>query len=219
MTLDAATAAAHVDRSWDDDIVPVLHDYIRIPNVSVAYDATWDEAGHMAQATDLLRDWCQRHVDEHLEGAKVEVQHIDGRTPLLLVDVPAAGDGAADDTVLLYGHLDKQPPIAGWRDGLGPWEPVVDGDRLYGRGGADDGYSTFAALTALEAVRAAGGSHARCVVAHRGERGVGQPRPARPPRRCSATASASRRSSSPSTRGAATTTGCGSRRRCAASST
>jgi acetylornithine deacetylase/succinyl-diaminopimelate desuccinylase-like protein len=163
VTLDAA-AAAHTDRAWDEDIVAVLHEYIRIPNVSVAYDAAWDEAGHMARATDLLRDWCQRHVDERLEGAKVEVQHIEGRTPLLLVDVPPTGDGAADDTVLLYGHLDKQPPFSGWRAGLGPWEPVLEGDRLYGRGGADDGYSTFAAITAIEAVRAAGGSHARCVV-------------------------------------------------------
>ncbi|HKY65836.1 MAG TPA: M20/M25/M40 family metallo-hydrolase, partial [Acidimicrobiales bacterium] len=163
MTLDAA-ASAHVEHTWDDDIVPVLHDYIRIPNVSVAYDAGWDEAGHMARATDLLRDWCQRHVDERLEGATVEVQRIVGRTPLLLVDVPPVGGGPADDTVLLYGHLDKQPPFSGWRDGLGPWLPVVDGDRLYGRGGADDGYSTFAAITALEAVRAAGGAHGRCIV-------------------------------------------------------
>ncbi|HEX5946635.1 MAG TPA: M20/M25/M40 family metallo-hydrolase, partial [Acidimicrobiales bacterium] len=164
MTLAADDAAAHVDRTWDDDIVPALHDYIRIPNVSVAYDPDWAAAGHMARATELLRDWCQRHVDDGLKGATVEVLEIDGRTPLLLVDVPPAGEGRGDDTVLLYGHLDKQPPFTGWRDGLGPWDPVVDGDRLYGRGGADDGYSTFSAITALEAVRAAGGSHARCVV-------------------------------------------------------
>ena len=99
-----------------------------------------------------------------LPGATVEVQELPGRTPLLLVDVPPAGGGRADDTVLLYGHLDKQPPFSGWRDGLGPWEPVVEGDRLYGRGGADDGYSTFSAITALEAVQAAGGSHSRCLV-------------------------------------------------------
>ena len=164
MTLAADDAAAHVDRAWDDEIVPALHDYIRIPNVSVAYDAAWAESGHMTRATELLRDWCERRADGALAGATVEVQQIEGRTPLLLVDVPPTGDGAADDTVLLYGHLDKQPPFTGWRDGLGPWEPVVDGDRLYGRGGADDGYSTFSAIAALEAVRAAGGSHAHCVV-------------------------------------------------------
>jgi acetylornithine deacetylase/succinyl-diaminopimelate desuccinylase-like protein len=211
VTLDAA-AASHVDHSWDADIVPVLHDYIRIPNVSVAYDAGWDEAGHMARATDLLRDWCQRHVDEHLEGATVEVQHIDGRTPLLLVDVPPVGGGPADDTVLLYGHLDKQPPFSGWREGLGPWDPVVDGDRLYGRGGADDGYSTFAAVTALEAVRAAGGAHSRCVVLVEASEESGSPDTST----SSATASASRRWWWRSTRGAATGTACGSPPRCGA---
>jgi acetylornithine deacetylase/succinyl-diaminopimelate desuccinylase-like protein len=132
--------------------------------VSVAYDADWAAAGHMAAATELLRQWCSRHADEGLSQAKVEVHEIPGRTPVLLVDVPAIGGGRDGETVLLYGHLDKQPPFSGWRDGLGPWEPVVDGDRLYGRGSADDGYSTFSALTALEAVRAAGGSHHRCVV-------------------------------------------------------
>jgi acetylornithine deacetylase/succinyl-diaminopimelate desuccinylase-like protein len=164
VTLATDDAAAHVARSWDEDIVPALHDYIRIPNVSVAFDATWAESGHMAAATELLRAWCQRHADEGLAGATVEVQEIEGRTPLLIVDVPPVGSGTSDDTVLLYGHLDKQPPFTGWRDGLGPWEPVVDGDRLYGRGSADDGYSTFSAITALEAVRAAGGSHHRCIV-------------------------------------------------------
>lgn len=164
MTLDAASAAAHIDAAWTDDIVPALHDYIRIPNVSVAYDADWEAAGHMARATELLRDWCRRHVDDGLAGATVEVHELPGRTPVLIVDVPAVGQGSADDTVLLYGHLDKQPPFTGWRDGLGPWEPVVDGDRLYGRGSADDGYSTFSAIAALEAVRAAGGDHSRCVI-------------------------------------------------------
>jgi acetylornithine deacetylase/succinyl-diaminopimelate desuccinylase-like protein len=164
VTLDTDAASSYVGRTWDDDIIPVLHDYIRIPNVSVAYDADWAEAGHMARATDLLRQWCDRRAGEGLEGASVEVHEIEGRTPVLLVDVPPVGAGSAYDTVLLYGHLDKQPPFSGWREGLGPWEPVVDGDRLYGRGSADDGYSTFSAISALEAVRAAGGSHSRCLV-------------------------------------------------------
>lgn len=164
MTLDADAAAAVVDRLWDDDILPVLHDYIRIPNVSVAYDPDWADAGHMTRAADLLAAWCRQHADEGLKGATVDVHEVPGRTPVLLVDVPPVGEGDPDDTVLLYGHLDKQPPFEGWRDGLGPWEPVVDGDRLYGRGSADDGYSTFSAIAALEAVRAAGGSHSRCVV-------------------------------------------------------
>jgi len=81
------------------------------------------------------------------------------------MDVPASAGMPADGgTVLLYGHLDKQPPVGGWSDGLGPWTPVRRGDRLYGRGAADDGYSGYAASAAIEALRAAGGKHARCLV-------------------------------------------------------
>jgi acetylornithine deacetylase/succinyl-diaminopimelate desuccinylase-like protein len=163
---DPATITAYVDSAWDSHIDEALRAYIRIPSVSVAFDPDWDEAGHIARAASLLRQWCETRVSESLTDATVELHELPGRTPVLLVDVPAFGPAAgdSDDVVLLYGHLDKQPPFEGWRAGLGPWEPVVDGDRLYGRGAADDGYSTFAALTAIEAIRAAGGSHARCVV-------------------------------------------------------
>jgi acetylornithine deacetylase/succinyl-diaminopimelate desuccinylase-like protein len=164
VTVNAATAAAHVDQAWDSHITETLLDYIRIPNVSMAYDPHWAEAGHMARATELIRQWCQRQVDDGLRGATIEVQELPERTPLLVVDVPPTSDTQTGETVILYGHLDKQPPFDGWRPGLGPWEPVVEGDRLYGRGGADDGYAVFAALTAIGAVRAAGGAHARCLV-------------------------------------------------------
>ena len=149
------------DEVWDD-IVPVLHEYIAIPNVSLDFDADWREHGFMQQAVDLISTWCR---DRPIPGLTVEVIELDGRTPVILMEIPATDpDATADDTVLLYGHLDKQPEMEGWRDDLGPWTPVMEGDRLYGRGGADDGYSAFASLTAIEAVHAAGLSHARCVV-------------------------------------------------------
>ena len=168
--LTAPAARGHVAETWTKEIVPALTDFIRIPNVSVAFDPGWAEAGHMARAVALVADWLRARP---IEGATVEVQELPGRTPVVLVDVPAhglpAGDGgpgggSGGGSVLLYGHLDKQPPLAEWRTGLGPWEPVRDGDRLYGRGGADDGYAAFAALAAIEAVRAAGGAHRRCLV-------------------------------------------------------
>jgi acetylornithine deacetylase/succinyl-diaminopimelate desuccinylase-like protein len=170
--IDPGIVASHVDTAWDSSILPALHDYIRIPNVSPAYDPGWEEAGHMARAVDLVRRWCDEQVAGGLSGATVEVHELPGRTPLLLVDIPPAGDhgtsvgtdAGAADTVLIYGHVDKQPPFDGWRPGLGPWEPVVDGERLYGRGAADDGYAAFAALSAVQAVQAAGGSHTRCLV-------------------------------------------------------
>jgi acetylornithine deacetylase/succinyl-diaminopimelate desuccinylase-like protein len=151
----------HIERAWRDDVVPTLHDYIAIPNVSLAFDPQWREHGHMDRAVELVRSWCaQRRVD----GLTVEVHELDGRTPLIVIEVPASGGGSDDDPALLYGHLDKQPEMTGWRDGLGPWTPVIEGDRLYGRGGADDGYAAFASVLAIEAAQAAGLPHNRCVV-------------------------------------------------------
>ena len=163
MTIDETALHDTCSDAWAK-IVPVLHDYISIPNVSPDFDADWREHGHMAAAVDLVAGWCRAR---DIPGLSVEVHELPGRTPIILMEIPATGAAAGsgpDDTVLLYGHLDKQPEMEGWRDGLGPWTPVLEGDRLYGRGGADDGYSAFASLTAIEAARAAGGEHARCVV-------------------------------------------------------
>ena len=146
-----------VDDVWEKDIVPQLVDYIRIPNKSPAFDKDWHAAGHMQKAVDLIAGWCKA---QQIEGLVVEVVQLEGRTPLIYMEIPGEGD----DCVLLYGHLDKQPEMTGWFDGLGPWEPVRKGDKLYGRGGADDGYAAFASLTAIRALREAGGKHARCVV-------------------------------------------------------
>ncbi|MDY7106395.1 MAG: M20/M25/M40 family metallo-hydrolase [Actinomycetota bacterium] len=158
--------ASFTDQVWDDDILPTLTDYIRIPALSPAFDPDWATSGHLDAAVAMLSGWAEARS---IDGLSVEVVRMDGRTPVILAEVPAfdggGGGGASGaDTVLLYGHLDKQPEMVGWRDGLGPWEPVRDGDRLYGRGGADDGYALFAALAAIEAARAEGRPHARCVI-------------------------------------------------------
>ena len=160
MTATVDVAVDHVNRVWDD-IVPVLHDYVAIPNVSPSFDPEWESNGHMQRAVDLIEAWCRSRP---IPGLSVEVHQLPGRTPLIVVEVPPTGGGQADDTVLLYGHLDKQPEMEGWREGLGPWTPVLEGDRLYGRGAADDGYAAFASLTAIEAVHAAGGATTRCIV-------------------------------------------------------
>ena len=155
--MDHAVATELIESTWDRSITPSLIDYIRIPNKSPAFDPDWKKNGYMDEAVTLISDWCRANAidDMALEGIQLE-----GRTPLIYIDVPGVGE----DCVVLYGHLDKQPEMVGWHEGLGPWSPVLDGDRLYGRGGADDGYSAFASLTAIRAVRAAGGQHARCVV-------------------------------------------------------
>ena len=155
--MDHAVATELIESTWDKSITPSLIDYIRIPNKSPAFDPDWKKNGYMDEAVTLISDWCRANA---IDDMSLEVIQLEGRTPLIYIDVPGVGE----DCVVLYGHLDKQPEMVGWHEGLGPWSPVLDGDRLYGRGGADDGYSAFASLTAIRAVRAAGGQHARCVV-------------------------------------------------------
>jgi acetylornithine deacetylase/succinyl-diaminopimelate desuccinylase-like protein len=151
---------AFISSVWDESIVPTLTEYIRIPNKSPAFDPAWREHGHMHAAVELIASWCKR---QPIEGLTVEVIEHAGRTPVIWAEVPGAGPRASE-TVLLYGHLDKQPEMTGWSEGLGPWSPVLRGDRLYGRGGADDGYAAFASLTAIAALRQQTTSHARIVM-------------------------------------------------------
>ena len=139
---------------WDEAIVPALVDYIRIPAKSPHFDKDWARHGHIDAAVTLAADWCRKHA---LAGMKIEVVRLEGRTPVLLIEV----EGKARGNVLVYGHLDKQPEMTGWRDGLGPWTPVLRNGKLYGRGGADDGYAVFAALGALRALHEEKRPHAR----------------------------------------------------------
>jgi acetylornithine deacetylase/succinyl-diaminopimelate desuccinylase-like protein len=156
--MDAQRLQFFVDRQWEESILPRLIEYIRIPNKSPLFDPDWKANGHMDRAVGLAEEWCR---EQSIPGMTVQVVRLGERTPLLFIEVPGA---TREDTVLLYGHLDKQPEMSGWRPGLGPWLPVVEGDRLYGRGGADDGYAVFASLAALRALSDQGVPHARCVV-------------------------------------------------------
>jgi len=162
--IDIAKASRYIDRCWDGEIVPALVEYIRIPNKSPAFDPDWAAHGHMDEAVDLFERWARARLSS-LPGATLETVRLRGRTPVMIIDVPGAGGpGASADTVLLYGHLDKQPEMMGWTDGYGPWTPRLEGDKLYGRGGADDGYAMFGALSALLALREQEVPHARCVI-------------------------------------------------------
>ncbi|PJJ97266.1 peptidase M20 [Lysobacteraceae bacterium NML91-0213] len=159
--MDASKVDRFVARKWDDDIVPQLVEYIRIPNKSPMFDADWKAHGYMDQAVELMAGWARR---QDIPGMQVDVIELEGRTPLIFIEIPAAHGGRDDDCVLLYGHLDKQPEMTGWDDDLGPWKPVLRGDRLYGRGGADDGYAIYGSLAAIMALHEQQLPHARCVV-------------------------------------------------------
>jgi acetylornithine deacetylase/succinyl-diaminopimelate desuccinylase-like protein len=149
---------ADVAARWDHSIIPALCDYIRIPNKSPAFDPDWSSNGHMRRAVQLLDAWAR---NAGVTGLSTEIVELPGRTPVLYGEIPASGGSG---TVLLYGHYDKQPEFDGWRADLQPWEPVLRDGRLYGRGGADDGYAMFGSLAAIAALQAAGAPHARCVL-------------------------------------------------------
>ena len=157
MAVDVEKLRDFCTRQWDESALPELIDYIRIPNKSPLFDPDWEAHGYMDRAVEQFASWCRR---QDIPGMQLDVARLPGRTPLIYIDIP----GASDATVLLYGHLDKQPEMTGWRKGLGPWEPVIENERLYGRGGADDGYATFASLIAIRALMAQQIPHARCVV-------------------------------------------------------
>ena len=155
--MDLNELSASIDRLWNDSILERLHAYIRIPNKSPHFDRDWEAHGHMEAAVQLVAEWCRAHA---LAGTVVEVRRLEGRTPLLVVNVP----GELPGTVLFYGHLDKQPEFTGWAEGLAPWTPVMRDGRLYGRGGADDGYAAFSSLAAILALKAQKIPLARCVL-------------------------------------------------------
>ncbi len=160
--LDRDALVQYVNTKWDEEIVPELERYIAIPNKSPAFDPDWQAHGYMDEAVASIEAWCRA---QPIEGLGVEVVRIEGRTPVIYMEIPATGAYTeSDDCVLLYGHLDKQPEMTGWREDLGPWKPVIENDRLYGRGGADDGYAAFASLLAIDALRRFGGEHVRCAV-------------------------------------------------------
>jgi acetylornithine deacetylase/succinyl-diaminopimelate desuccinylase-like protein len=156
---EASALAAYAGRAWDDEIVPCLTDYIAIPAKSPMFDADWAAHGFIERVIRDAASWVER---QQVAGLKLEVVRIEGRTPVIFFEVPATKPDSTD-TICLYGHLDKQPEFNGWRNDLGPWTPKYEAGLLYGRGGADDGYAVYAAITAIKALDAQGIAHARCV--------------------------------------------------------
>lgn len=159
---------SEAEQRWEESILPTLSEYINIPNKSPQFDPDWVAHGYMEQAMVLLADWCQKHP---VEGMQLEILRLPNRTPTLLIEVP----GQIDATVLMYGHMDKQPEMQGWYEDLGPWMAKRKGDKLYGRGGADDGYAVFAALTSIALLQAQQQPHPRCIILIEGSEESGSP--------------------------------------------
>ena len=147
-----------VNEFWNLKAQPALMEYIKIPAKSTAYDRLWQEHGFLEQCCELGQKWIQ----ECLPQAQTEIIREEGRTPCLFVDIPATRDNSAE-SVVFYGHLDKQPEAGGWSEGLGPWTPVVKNGKLYGRGAADDGYSLFSMVTSVYALEKLNLAHPRVI--------------------------------------------------------
>ena len=157
--MDSAQARRQIDRLWDEAIVPRLQEYIRIPAKSPLFDVEWEAHGFLDTVVRNTAAWIEA---QKVRGLVLEVVRLPGRTPVLFFEI-AASKAASRQTVLMYGHLDKQPEFSGWRADLGPWTPHIEDGRLYGRGGADDGYAAYAAIAAIQALHAQGLEHPRIV--------------------------------------------------------
>lgn len=157
MILNKETTVKFIDNFWDQEIIPSLSEYIKIPCKTPALDSEWKENRYLHQASELIANWIKK---QNLPNATVEILQIPERTPFILVEIP----GQIDNTVLFYGHFDKMPESEGWSDGMGPWQPVLKDGKLYGRGAVDDGYAAFTPVCAIKALQEQGIPHARCVM-------------------------------------------------------
>jgi acetylornithine deacetylase/succinyl-diaminopimelate desuccinylase-like protein len=161
--LDPESLRHFVDTAWDERIVPRLVDYIAVPAKSPMFDRDWQQHGLLDRVVTDAAAWVE---SRKVPGLTLEVLRLEGRTPVIFFEVPASRPAPADGvapTVLMYGHLDKQPEFSGWRSDLGPWTPKLEDGKLYGRGGADDGYAIYAAVSAIEALKSQGVAHPRIV--------------------------------------------------------
>jgi acetylornithine deacetylase/succinyl-diaminopimelate desuccinylase-like protein len=162
--LNPAQVLNQVSQAWDTDLVAQLTNYIAIPAKSPMFDADWAQHGLIDTVVQNAFEWVQA---QKVAGLTLEIIRLPGRTPVLFFEVAAStgnsNQAVSSQTVLMYGHLDKQPEFTGWRSDLGPWSPKYEDGKLYGRGGADDGYAIYAAITAIQALKVQQTAHPRIV--------------------------------------------------------
>jgi acetylornithine deacetylase/succinyl-diaminopimelate desuccinylase-like protein len=159
--INSAKNKEFVNDFWDKTIIPILSKYISIPCKSIDYDPNWQTSGYLAKAAALIAEWIK---SQNLPGISTEIVSLQGKTPLIFVDIPASTKELADKTVVFYGHFDKMPESEGWSEGFGPWTPVLKNDLLYGRGGVDDGYAAFLPIAVIKSLHEQKIAYPRCVM-------------------------------------------------------
>ncbi|AVS79375.1 peptidase M20 [Paracidovorax avenae] len=152
-------ALSQLSERWDGDILKQLTEYIAIPAKSPGFAPDWEQQGLLDRVLRNAADWVEA---QKVPGLRLEILRMPGRTPVLFFEVEATRP-ASQQTVLMYGHLDKQPEFDGWRKDLGPWSPKYEDGKLYGRGGADDGYAVYASIAAVQEIQRQGVPHPRIV--------------------------------------------------------
>jgi len=170
--LDAKKVEEFVSNSWKESVLSTLEKYISIPNQSPDYDANIYVNGYQEEALNLLVDWVKKR---NVKDLNMEVLQDKGKTPFIFMEI-AASNKKCEDTVLFYGHFDKQPPMTkDWENGLHPHKPIIRDGKLYGRGGADDGYSIFAAIDCIRACQEQNVDYPRCIIVIEGSEESGSP--------------------------------------------
>jgi acetylornithine deacetylase/succinyl-diaminopimelate desuccinylase-like protein len=142
-------AKTFIEKTFDESALPSLMEFIRIPNLSRTYSNTWQTDGFPEQAANHLKKWVE---SMQVNGLKIEIIKHENYSPLIFIEV----EGDLKHTVMYYGHYDKQPPFTGWWENFGPTTPVIKDDKLYGRGGADDGYSIYGSILAIKSLQLQG---------------------------------------------------------------
>ena len=145
--MDKKSFEKYIEKMFTYNMIPNLMNFIRIPNLSPAYDYEWNTNGLLLKAANLIIAYAK---SLEIKNAQINLIQDKGYSPLIFIEIPASRPND-NRTVLLYAHFDKQPHGTGWDDDKGPTKPVIQNGRLYGRGSADDGYASFSMLTAIKA--------------------------------------------------------------------
>lgn len=157
--LEAKDTLRSSKEAWEGRNLELLKQYLAIKNVSPQFDSDWEKNGEMDRAVDLYVQHAKEQ-GQRINGFEIIVVREAGRTPLIVI----TAEGTAPGNTLIYGHLDKQPEGGQWREDTPPWQATVKDGKLYGRGGADDGYALPAALTSLRILDERGVSRPRCTI-------------------------------------------------------